>query len=591
MAVDLQRAIKSKRRDTTERRAAPPRTARERSRLKRSFADFVTWAWPLVTGAPFVGNAITDKIVAALQRVADGTTTRLLIACPPGVGKSTLLACYSAWRLAREPAHKSIHGSHAFDLAATESRRVRRLVEGDDYRRMFPAVQIRADENTVGHWATAADGRYYAIGVGGALTGRRGHEAIVDDALNAVDRFSKAARDACYTWFLEALSTRLDGDLAPMIVVMQRLDPDDLIGRLIEAGGWELVECPAELDDGTLCAPNVLPREKLDALRAQSESTYATQYLQRPSDDSSAAIKRTWWRFHRPAHVAANAPRPSGCDASVPAVPTPDRFERIVIACDLTFGGQKQSNDLAAILAWGMHRGARYLLAAWWRRGTQLQQHAAIKSMKSDFPTAKIVVEKAAAGAGVLELLAADGIDAIGIAPVGSKAERLDLVSPAIESGSCYLPLGTSWLAAFVEELAGATKHDDAQDATALALSELATSSRAVPQLVKDAMRDREKREDRAAAIARGEMSESDAGPDEGHRLMHKFLGVPLPGKPRQTCARCFDVPDSHVHKIMKAGHACTRCGDMTRHDCYLVDGRCTDVAGHAAWLASKKHR
>ena len=217
---------------------------------RRSFSDFVAWAWPLITGLRYVPNAIAEQIISTLQRVGDGELTRVLIACPPGVGKSTLLACYASWRFARNPAHRAIHGGHGFDLAAKESRRVRRLVEGAAYRSLFPEVQLRADENTAAMWATTVNGHYTTVGVGGGLTGARALEAVVDDPLNAPDRFSNAAKESMWVWFTEALSTRLDGDRAPVLVIHQRLCPDDLIGRLLEADrdGWHLVELAA--DDG-----------------------------------------------------------------------------------------------------------------------------------------------------------------------------------------------------------------------------------------------------------------------------------------------------------------------------------------------------
>lgn len=446
----------------------------DRELCRRSLRHFAHAFWPAMTGAPFVENKATLAVTAALQAVADGDVTRLLIAIAPGTGKSTMLALYSAWRIARDPRWRSIHASHAFDLAATESRRVRRLVEGDDFRKMFPAVALRDDESTAAHWATSVDGRYIAVGTGGALTGRRAHEAVCDDPLNAVDRFSRAAREALWAWFTESLSTRLDGDRAPMIVVQQRLDRDDLIGRLVAAGGWHLVELPAESDDGALLAPNVLPREKLDALKAQiGSAAYATQYLQRPSDDASATVKRTWWRFHADRVTPTTSPRPTGCDASVLAAQTATRFERIVIACDLTFGSL--NGDYAVAQVWGAVGASRFLLEQWRRRATQLEQRDAVRELARRYPGAKILVEKAAGGAGAIELLRADGIPAIGVLTGGaSKAERLAAVSPTIEAGCAYLPLGATWLGDYVEELAGATRHDDMMDATSYALADLA---------------------------------------------------------------------------------------------------------------------
>jgi predicted phage terminase large subunit-like protein len=443
---------------------------------RRSFLEFVRRFWPVVTGLPLVENGATKALVSALQDVADGKVTRLLVALPPGTGKSTVLALYAAWRLARKPEWRSIHASHSFEIARTESLRVRRLIESDAYKAFFP-MQLRDDESTAAHWATTKDGRYIAVGTDGALTGRRAHESVLDDPLNAPDRFSKAARDTLWAWFQEALSTRLDGDRAPIIVVQQRLDRDDLIGRLIEQGGWTLLELPAEAEDGTLLAPNVLSREKLDALKLQvGSATYACQYLQRPSDDSSATIKRSWWRFHHAPHVALNAPRPSGCELATPAPLTPDRFERIVIACDLTFGSVK--GDYACAQVWGGLGAARYLLAMWRRRAGLLESVQAIRVMAADYPNARIIIERAANGAGAIEELAAAGLSrVIAVKPLGSKAERLGMVSATIEAGNCYLPLGTGWLADFVEELAGATKHDDMQDAAAYAIHDLNSSA------------------------------------------------------------------------------------------------------------------
>lgn len=484
-------------------RVEAPSRARSKSRaiqrelLKRSFADFVRHFFPIVTGAPFTPNVATDAIIASLQAIADGRITRLAIAVPPGCGKTTLLALYSSWRLARNFGHRSIHASHAFDLAATESRRVRRLVESDEFRKLFP-LELRADESTVAHWATTMDGRYFAVGTDGALTGRRAHEAVCDDPLNATDRFSKAARDTLWAWFCESLSTRLDGDRAPMIVVQQRLDRDDLIGRLMEAGGWKLVELAAEFDpsrrcevlddagklvwvdprtvDGELLAPNMLPKSKLETVKAQSgAATYACQYLQRPSSDEDATVKRVWWRFHHPVHVAENAPRPLGCDTKQATVATPRQFERLVISVDMTFGATTKTADYCAIQVWGSIGSARYLLERRKLRDTQMAQRAAIKKLTKKFPTAKVLIEKAAGGPGTIEQLNADGIpNIVAVTTNGrGKAERLAVVSPTIEGGNAFLPLGASWLAEYVEELAGATKHDDEQDATAYALAEL----------------------------------------------------------------------------------------------------------------------
>lgn len=452
----------------------------ERELCRRSFAAFVRRFWPAVTGNALVPNRAIDEATAVLQRVADGELHRVLIAMPSGVGKSTLLALFAAWRLARNPGHRSIHMMHAAALANTESLRVRRLVESDEYRALFPDVQLRADESTVAAWATMRDGRYFAVGQDSSLLGRRAHEAVIDDPLDTGDRFSRAAKESLWAWFSESLMTRLDGDRAPVIVVHQRTAVDDLIGRLLEQRDghgnpvWFVLELPAEFDDGTLLAPTVLTREKLDEHKAREPRAYAAMFLQRPGADDGAAISRRAWRFHAPKGSNPLAQRAMGCakpDDS-PTIETPARFDAQVISVDPTFGSLK--GDYCSITVWGAVGPRRFLLDRWCKKAKQLEQRAQIKAMRVKFPRATILIELAAGGTGMVEELEAEGVKNVEGVTVGStsgnKQARLENVSPGIERGEVFLAIGVPGLADFVECLAGATRHDDDQDSCSQAL-------------------------------------------------------------------------------------------------------------------------
>ncbi len=440
-----------------------------------SFADFVARFWSVVTGGEYRQNKITTAIIAALQRVGNGEVSKLILNCPPGCGKSTLLALWSAWRIARDPSWKALTASHAYELAATTSRRVRRLVASPEFQAMFP-VKLREDEAQIALWATDEGGHFIAVGRDSGVTGRRVSEIICDDLGAAADRYSKAALDHAWTFFAETLSTRLDNDRAAQIVCGQRIAVDDVSGRLIAMGGWTVISIPAETDDGEPLAPDVLPRDKLDGVRAQiGAAAYACQYLERPSSDDNAIVKRAWWRFHRPRHVPSSSPRPAGCDLEQPAVITPERFDRVVISVDMSFGSLK--GDYAVAQVWGAVGGDRYLLEQFRKKCSQLEQQGAIKALAAKYSaySPRILVERAAGGAGAIEQLTSDGItNIVPVLPGGKgKRERLGLVSPAIEGGHVYLPLGASWLGDFVEELSEATSHDDMMDATAYALANL----------------------------------------------------------------------------------------------------------------------
>lgn len=471
----------------------------EVSILRDSFRDFARAAWPLVTGGELRTNYATDAIATVLQAVGDGQLRRVCIALAPGLGKSTWCSVlYPAWRWARDPRYRLITASHAHDIAVQMAMRSRRLIQHEWFRSRF-GVQLAHDENQQARYATTQGGHRIAVGVQGAILGFRAHEAIADDPLDAYDARSRVQRDKTNQWFDESLSTRIDGEGA-LAVVQQRLDRDDVIGHLVARGGFELVSLPAEFDaarrcvvlngagaeiwrdpreaEGELLAPDTLSREKLDALKLQLGSAgYASQFQQSPADDTAALIKRAWWMFHRQPHTAADTRRPTGSNDS-DAVATPEHFDRIVIACDLTFGSL--TGDYAVIQAWGAKGGGRYLLEQWRKRAGFEESSDAIEQMAGKYPGAKILVEKAANGAAIIETLRKKLSTVVAVKPIGSKLQRLSAVSPHVEAGSCYLPLGAAWLDDFVEELAGATKHDDCQDVASYALHELAVRGKPV---------------------------------------------------------------------------------------------------------------
>lgn len=481
--------------------ALPPEVWRA-EQCRRSFRRFVAGAWPTIepTRALLPGVAI-DAMTAALQAVGEGRIRRLAIATCPGTSKSLITAvAYPAWLLLRSGGTQRIMvGSYAWDFASRDSRRCRDLITSPWYRSLVAdAWSIRDDADKRDDYWTTSGGRRLIVSVGGKTIGERCTTQIIDDALSGADVYSPAAKKVARDWISTVLPSRLeDPDHDARVIVGQRLAVDDPVSVAIEQG-WRYLYLPAVLaagdercelrdDAGTVVwrdertpgepLVSLLSPEALARLKTELGSgAFATQYLQRPSDDSSATIKRSWWRFHAPRHIAPTTPRPAGCVETLP-VETPTRFDRIVIAVDMTFGGVKSSNDYGCAQVWGAVAGARYLIEQWRGRCSQMEQRAAIKTLARKYPSAKVLIEKAAGGAGAIEELTADGIpNVIGVTTGGKgKGQRIGLVSPTIEAGNAILPLGAAWLGDYVEELAGATRHDDAQDCTAYALHALNT--------------------------------------------------------------------------------------------------------------------
>src|SRR5215467_13146505 len=102
-----------------------------------------------------------------------------------------------------------------------------------------------------------------------------------------------------------------------IVVVMQRMHVDDLVGMLLEEGGWEHLDIPAIAQEpqriplgGGRChereAGEVLdavrePQHVLDELKAaMGTMDFSAQYLQRPVPLEGNLLKRSWLRFGPP---------------------------------------------------------------------------------------------------------------------------------------------------------------------------------------------------------------------------------------------------------------------------------------------------
>jgi len=208
------------------------------------------------------------EIINALEKVADGDTERLILLLPPGSAKSTYASrLFPAWWMVRNPASAVIAASHTARLAHDFGRGVRGLVETNSCRL---GVRVRADARAAGRFITHHGGEYFAIGVHGAVTGRRADLALVDDPIRSfADAESFSSREHLWEWFRTELVTRLKPK-GRVVVIMTRWHCDDLAGRLIEQGGWEVLRLPALAEEG-----DPLQREVGEALWPEWEDEAA----------------------------------------------------------------------------------------------------------------------------------------------------------------------------------------------------------------------------------------------------------------------------------------------------------------------------
>jgi predicted phage terminase large subunit-like protein len=273
---------------------------------KDSFLDFIMHVYP--------GYMIGDhhrRLAKIFEDIANGIKKRVIVNIAPRHGKSELISYLApAWFLGKFPHKKVIMASHTADLAVNFGRRVRNLVGADAYKDIFPAVELQADSKSASRWGTNYNGEYFAIGVGGALAGRGADLFIIDDPhseqdakLGRADVFKPA-----WEWFQSGPLQRLMPGGA-IIVVMTRWSKLDLTGEIINqmvkqegVDEWEVVEFPAIIQDKQgeqqSLWPEFWPLEELLSKKAALDVRYwNAQYLQNPTSEEGALIKREWWKI------------------------------------------------------------------------------------------------------------------------------------------------------------------------------------------------------------------------------------------------------------------------------------------------------
>ncbi len=186
---------------------------------QKSFLSFVKAMWP-----GFIHGRHHAVMAKKFEEIAAGKLKRLIINMPPRHTKSEFASyLLPAWFLGRFPGKKIIQSSNTAELAVGFGRKVRNLVDSDVYTKVFPNVALRHDSKAAGRWSTNEDGEYFAIGVGGTVTGKGADLLIIDDphseqeAALAVN--DPSIYDKVYEWFTSGPRQRLQPG-GSIVVVM-----------------------------------------------------------------------------------------------------------------------------------------------------------------------------------------------------------------------------------------------------------------------------------------------------------------------------------------------------------------------------------
>ena len=231
------------------------------------------------------------RMAAAFERVARGECKRLIINMPPRHTKSEFASyLLPAWFLGNFPQKKVIQTSHTAELAVGFGRKVRNLVDSDVFGEIFPGVSLQADSKAAGRWNTNRSGDYFAIGVGGAVTGKGADILIIDDPHSEQEAAMAATNpevyDKVYEWYTSGPRQRLQPGGA-IVIVMTRWSLRDLTGQVLKASAqrngdeWEVIEFPAILPSGKPLWPGFWSLGELEALKEElPNGKWQAQYQQ-----------------------------------------------------------------------------------------------------------------------------------------------------------------------------------------------------------------------------------------------------------------------------------------------------------------------
>jgi predicted phage terminase large subunit-like protein len=429
---------------------------------KDSFLDFINHVYPGYKVGPH-----HRKLARIFEEIANGVKKRVIVNIAPRHGKSEMISYLApAWFLGKYPHKKVIMASHTADLAVNFGRRVRNLVGAENYRDIFPSVELQADSKSASRWGTNFNGEYFAIGVGGALAGRGADLFIIDDPHS--EQEAKQGRtdvfEPAWEWFQSGPVQRLMPGGA-IIVVMTRWSKMDLTGKIVdhmtreeEADQWEVVEFPAILNEKPLW-PEFWQIEELLAKKASMDVRYwQAQYMQQPTSEEGALIKREWWQVWE-------AENPPQC-------------EFIIMSLD---AAQEKTNrsDFNALTTWGVFFNEEtnnhniILLNSIKQRLEFPELKALVLEEYKEWQPDSFIVEKKSNGAALYQEMRRMGVPLSEFTPGKGqdKISRVNAVSDLFAAGIVWVP-DRRWAWEVVEECNDfpSGTHDDLVDSTTLAL-------------------------------------------------------------------------------------------------------------------------
>jgi predicted phage terminase large subunit-like protein len=440
--------------------------------IERVFSD-------LNPTTPYSDNFHIHEIAMELEKLRRGEEQRLAVNVPPRNLKSIIVSvAYPAWLMGHDPTTKIISVSYSQELADILARQCRQVMQSDWYPKLFPMTRLSPSRQAADGFETTLGGFRIATSVDGTLTGLGADYILIDDPVNAQEALSDAVRTRVNQWYRNSLVTRLnDKATGRIVIVMQRLHEDDLVGHVLELEPWKVAALSAiatepevhviqtpfgswthRRGEGEALHPDREPLSLLQTYRStQGEEIFSAQFQQAPVAPGGNMIKVDQFRCFDLDH--------------------PPAIDEVIHSWD-TASKATELSGFSVCIVCGITDRKLYLLDVIRDRYEYPDLRAKASAMSKGrscrfgVPNTILIEDKSSGQSFIQDLNRENIYTIVPVKPESDKVTRMSAQTALIANGAVYLPREAPWLGEFQREVMAfpAGRYKDQVDALSQAL-------------------------------------------------------------------------------------------------------------------------
>lgn len=431
--------------------------------LLQDFIRYLKWSFKTKYKKKIILKQFHLDICNALIKVYNGEIKNLIINIPPRGGKTEILNTFFEWTLTKHPNAQNIITSYSDTLALRNSQSVRDMFTNNEHKELFN-IEINKDSTAKKYWKTKENGGLYAVSSFGQITGfgagLKGDEwggcIGIDDPLKPDDRNSLSKLEKIKDWYQTTLSNRKNSPKTPIIIIMQRLHSNDLVGNILDnhfnnLEDWEVCKIETFNEEEKLSIwEEQYPYEAYQKVKNANPSYYYSQFQQQPIIQGGNLFKRNWTKYIN-----------SDVINSI-------KFEKYFITVDSALKS-KEHNDYTVYSAFGVAENKLYLLDMYRGKPESKERELTLKAFynrNNKYPFGGCYIEQKASGIDLFQRLRSDGFIVKEVERNTDKLLRANNTMPYLETHNLHIYENLPHLNELLSEFEQFpnSKHDDIID-------------------------------------------------------------------------------------------------------------------------------